>query len=175
MKINYVSLGCKVNTYETVAVVNMFVKNGFEVVSLDEESDVTIINTCTVTQTSDSKSRKTIRQIARQNPNSIICVMGCYAQLNSEEASKIDGVSIVVGSSNRKLIYELVMEKINGYTSGTINKCEDYNEITEFEDLTLDHFIKSMMQFFIINCYCISIFFVFFYFVNNNFRHSKFC
>ena len=140
MKINYVSLGCKVNTYETVAVVNMFVKNGFEVVSLDEESDVTIINTCTVTQTSDSKSRKTIRQIARQNPNSIICVMGCYAQLNSEEASKIDGVSIVVGSSNRKLIYELVMEKINGYTSGTINKCEDYNEITEYEDLTLDHY-----------------------------------
>lgn len=140
MKINYVSLGCKVNTYETVAVVNMFVKNGFEVVSLDEKSDVTIINTCTVTQTSDSKSRKTIRQIARQNLNSIICVMGCYVQLNSEEASKIYGVSIVVGSSNRKLIYELVMEKINGYTSGTINKCEDYNEITEYEDLTLDHY-----------------------------------
>lgn len=140
MKINYVSLGCKVNLYETIAIVNMFEKDGFELVPITEKSDVTIINTCTVTQTSDSKSRKTIRQIVRENPDSIICVMGCYAQLNSEEALKLDGVSIVVGSSNRKLIYELVMEKLNGTTSGKINKCQDYNELTEYEDLTLDKY-----------------------------------
>lgn len=144
MKINYVSLGCKVNLYETVAVVNMFVKSGFELVSIDEPSDVTIINTCTVTQTSDSKSRKTIRQVVKNNPHSIVCVMGCYAQLNSEEASGIEGVSIVVGSSNRKLIYDLVMEKINNQngleTVSVINKCQDYNELTEYEDLKLDHY-----------------------------------
>lgn len=140
MKINYISLGCKVNLYETVAVVNMFVDKGFELVSIDEESDVTIINTCTVTQTSDSKSRKTIRQIARDNPKAVICVMGCYAQLNSEEASKIEGVSIVVGSSNRKLLYELVMERLNSSAKDVINKCQDYNELTEYEDLTLEHY-----------------------------------
>lgn len=143
MKINYVSLGCKVNLYETVAVVNMFVNNGFELVSIDEQSDVTIINTCTVTQTSDSKSRKTIRQVVKNNPHAIVCVMGCYAQLNSDEATSIDGVSIVVGSSNRKLIYDLVMEKLKKQTDldgAVINKCQDYNELVEYEDLELDHY-----------------------------------
>lgn len=138
--ISYVSLGCKVNTYETIAVVNQFTKNGFTAVEFGESSDVTIINTCTVTQMSDQKSRKTIRQAVKYSPNGIICVMGCYSQLNPEEATDIDGVSIVVGSSNRHLIYDLVMEKLTGITSDKINKCESYDEITDYEDIKVDHF-----------------------------------
>lgn len=147
MKINYLSLGCKVNLYETMAVVNMFIDEGYELVSFDSPSDVTIINTCTVTQTSDSKSRKMVRQVARNNPGSIICVMGCYSQLNSSEASKIEGVSIVVGTSNRHLIYDLVKEKISGKTSLTVNRCQAYHEMKEYEDISVLHYENKTRAF----------------------------
>ena len=138
--ISYVALGCKVNLYETIAIVNKFVQNGFEIVEFGSLADVTIINTCTVTQMSDQKSRKTIRQAVKHSPNGVICVMGCYSQLNSEEASNIPGVSFVVGSSNRELLYELAMEKLTGITSEVINKCESYDEIKDYEDLKVDHY-----------------------------------
>lgn len=149
LKINYMSLGCKVNLYETVAIINKFTDNGFTLVDFNEESDVTIINTCTVTQTSDSKSRKIIRQAAKNNPNAIICVMGCYSQLNSDEASKIPNVDIVVGTSNRHLIYDLVMDKINNKSdlNNVINRCEDYECLKSYEDLSLDRYDNKTRAF----------------------------
>ena len=158
MKINYMSLGCKVNLYETVAIINKFIDNGFKLVDFNEQSDVTIINTCTVTQTSDSKSRKIIRQAAKNNPNAIICVMGCYSQLNSDEAASIDGVDIVVGTSNRHLIYDLVIDLINKKlesnqniynkdSSSVINKCEDYECLKTYEDLSLDRYDNKTRAF----------------------------
>ena len=142
-KISYVSLGCKVNLYESVAIINKFIKNGFNLVDFGIESDVTIINTCTVTQMSDQKSRKMIRQAVKASPNGIICVMGCYSQLNQEEASNIDGVDIVVGTSNRNLLYELAINKINEKDingKNVLNLCQSYDEITTYEDLSLDHY-----------------------------------
>ena len=155
-KINYMSLGCKVNLYETMAVVNKFLDNGFTLVDFNEESDVTIINTCTVTQTSDSKSRKIIRQSAKNNPNSVLCVMGCYSQLNSEEASKIDGVDIVIGTSNRHLIYDLAIQRINDIKklenieekyNTVINKCEEYEMLKTYEDICLDRYDNKTRAF----------------------------
>ena len=105
-KISYYSLGCKVNLYESEAIVNQFIDNGFELVKFGEESDVCIINTCTVTQTSDSKSRKIIRQAVNYNPNAVICVMGCYSQLNS---LTIDA-DIIIGNKYKSQIVDLLEE-----------------------------------------------------------------
>lgn len=147
-KISYLSLGCKVNLYESVAIINKFLENGFTLVDFGGEADVTIINTCTVTQMSDQKSRKMIRQAIKASPNGIICVMGCYSQLNPEEASNIPGVSIVVGASNRHLLYDLAIEKLNNKYNNidnisdftVINKCQPYDEIISYEDLSVDHY-----------------------------------
>ncbi|HPL55826.1 MAG TPA: tRNA (N(6)-L-threonylcarbamoyladenosine(37)-C(2))-methylthiotransferase MtaB, partial [Bacilli bacterium] len=77
MKISYCSLGCKVNLYETEAIINEFVGKGYQLVDFDEICDVYIINTCTVTAMADSKSRKMIRQAVKKNPEAVVAVMGC--------------------------------------------------------------------------------------------------
>ena len=77
MKVRSISLGCKVNSYESEYVLSSFKENGYEIV-LDGEADVFIINTCSVTNQSDAKSRKVINRIARENPHAIIVVMGCF-------------------------------------------------------------------------------------------------
>jgi len=147
LKINFMSLGCKVNLYETMAIVNKFIDNGFELVEFNEQSDVTIINTCTVTQTSDSKSRKMIRQACKNNPDAIICVMGCYSQLNDKEAESIPNVDIVIGTSNRTKIFDLVIEKINNKSKEVINKCEDYDDLKCYEELSLDRYDNKTRAF----------------------------
>lgn len=138
-KISYYSLGCKVNLYESEAIINRFIDNGFELVKFGEESDVCIINTCTVTQTSDSKSRKIIRQAVNYSPNAVICVMGCYSQLNSEEALSIDGVDIVTGTSNRLNIYDEVMKRLEKRID-KVNLTQKYDEINCYENVSLTRF-----------------------------------
>ena len=81
MKINYYSLGCKVNLYETEAVLNEFIDNGFKLVSFKEKADVTIINTCTVTNTADQKTRQMINKALRNKPK-VLAIMGCFSALD---------------------------------------------------------------------------------------------
>lgn len=109
MKVSYYSLGCKVNLYESEAIVNEFIENGFELTNFDDICDIYIINTCTVTKASDAKSRKIIRQAIKKNPNAVICVMGCYSQLHPDEVKQIEGVDVIVGTSNRIMLYPLAM------------------------------------------------------------------
>src|SRR5690606_17393026 len=112
MKVSYYSLGCKVNLYESEAIVNEFIENGFELTNFDDICDIYIINTCTVTKTSDAKSRKIIRQAIKKNPNAVICVMGCYSQLHPDEVKQIEGVDVIVGTSNRIMLYPLAMSAL---------------------------------------------------------------
>ena len=74
------ALGCKVNQYESEAIAELFAEKGYEIVGIDEEADVYVINTCTVTNFGDKKSRQLIRKVKRQNENAIVAVVGCYAQ-----------------------------------------------------------------------------------------------
>jgi len=104
--IKTISLGCKVNTYENAAIKNQFLANGY-VISEDNPS-VVIINTCSVTATADQKSRQHIRKIKKDFPNSVIAVMGCYAQGFHDFLFNELGVPIVVGTSKRNKIYEYV-------------------------------------------------------------------
>ena len=137
MKVSFYTLGCKVNLYESEVIMNMFKKKGYEIVDFDSPSDIVIINTCTVTNTSDKKSRNIIRQAVRNNPNAIIVVMGCYSQVRSEDIKEIPGVNIIIGNSNKNRIVEIVEEYISDRKSKTI--IENIMK-APFEPMELDNF-----------------------------------
>jgi len=106
MKVCFLTLGCKVNQTESEALAQYAVEEGFRVVKEDENPDAVIINTCTVTATGSSKSRKLIHRIIKEHPGSVIAVMGCYSQINPNEVAEIEGVDLVVGTQDRKLIFD---------------------------------------------------------------------
>ncbi|WAM32895.1 tRNA (N(6)-L-threonylcarbamoyladenosine(37)-C(2))-methylthiotransferase MtaB [Caldicellulosiruptor morganii] len=110
MKVAFYTLGCKVNQYETQAIAEGFKKAGYEIVDFDKQADIYVINTCTVTNISDRKSRQAIKRAKKISPDSIVVVMGCYPQVYPQEVQKIDGVDIVVGTRNREKILEYVTE-----------------------------------------------------------------
>ncbi len=102
------TLGCKVNQYESEAVSELFSKKGYiNVEDNEENADIYIINTCTVTNLSDRKSRQVIRRVKRNNPDAIVAVMGCYSQVAPENVAKIEGVDIIIGTSERNEIVDL--------------------------------------------------------------------
>lgn len=104
--VSFCTLGCKVNQYETQAMTNMFIDAGYEIKSFDEICDIYVINTCTVTGTGDKKSRQMIHRAKKLNPDAVIAVVGCYSQVAPEEVEKIDGVALVLGTSERSRIVE---------------------------------------------------------------------
>jgi threonylcarbamoyladenosine tRNA methylthiotransferase MtaB len=136
------TLGCKVNHYETESIWQLFQQAGYEKREYDQISDVYVINTCTVTNTGDKKSRQVIRRAIRKNPDAVVCVTGCYAQTSPAEVMAIPGVDIVVGTQDRhKLIpyieeFQKVREPINAV--GNIMKARVYEEldVPSFTDRT---------------------------------------
>ena len=104
MKVALTTLGCKVNHYETEAMRELFVQDGWEIVEFSDLADVYVINTCTVTQTSDTKSRQMIARAHRMNPNALVVAVGCYAQTAPEAVASLEGVGLVIGTSGRKEI-----------------------------------------------------------------------
>ena len=110
------ALGCKVNQYESEAIAELFAEKGYEIVGIDEEADVYVINTCTVTNFGDKKSRQLIRKVKRQNENAIVAVVGCYAQTAPKELMEIAGVNLVIGTKDRAQIVEMVeqYDRANG-------------------------------------------------------------
>lgn len=95
------TLGCKVSQYETEAIGEAFEREGFLIVPFSQAADVYVINTCTVTEESDRKSRQFVRRAIRKNPKSVVIVIGCYAQRAANELIKIDGVSAVIGTQDK--------------------------------------------------------------------------
>jgi len=141
----FLTLGCKVNAYESEAMLKLFTQNGYHEVDFKEIADVYVINTCTVTNTGDSKSRQMIRQAIRRQPSAIICVVGCYSQIASEDIAAIEGVSIVLGTQFRGQIIDLVKEYEK--TRQQIIKIADVMNLTHFEDLDIDEFTKNTRAF----------------------------
>ena len=109
------TLGCKVNQYESNAIQDDFMNNGYELVDFTEFADVYIINTCTVTGMSDKKSRQILRRAKQINPNAIVCAIGCYVQVAKEDVEKIKDVDIILGTIEKKdllkKVEELLVEK----------------------------------------------------------------
>ena len=108
MKVKSISLGCKVNTYESEFVINAFKDKGYEIVSDDAIADIYVINTCSVTNMSDAKSRKVINKVIRENDKACIVVMGCMIEANRDYEN--DGVSIIIGNKDKSRVVELVEE-----------------------------------------------------------------
>lgn len=140
MKFQIYTLGCKVNTYESNVMRDALLNKGYFEVDLKEKADITIINTCTVTNTADSKSMKVIRQAIRRNENAIIVVCGCLVQNKKEEVSKIDGVDIVIGNINKSKI----VDYIEKYIEEKKQEVDVRNIMdTNFEPMMLNNFNKT--------------------------------
>lgn len=144
-KVAFLTLGCKVNTYESEAMLKLFCDAGYESVDFKEQADVYVINTCTVTNTGDSKSRQMIRKAIRQNPQATVCVVGCYSQVASQEVAKIEGVGVVLGTQFRNRIVEFVEEYQK--THQTVIHVADVMKLSHFEDLDIDEFTKNTRAF----------------------------
>lgn len=110
MKIAFHTLGCKVNQYESEAIAEDFRSRGCEIVDERDFADVYIINTCTVTAVADKKSRQYIRRMKKVNPDSVVVVTGCYAQISPDEVSAVEGVDIVAGTNEKSRIADYVSE-----------------------------------------------------------------
>ena len=110
MKVAFYTLGCKVNHYETQAMEELFRTAGHIVVPFDSVADAYIVNTCTVTQISDKKSRQILSQAHRRNPAAPIVAVGCYAEVAKETVAALPGVSLVLGTEGRKDVVRLTEE-----------------------------------------------------------------
>ena len=133
-KVAFYTLGCKVNQYETEAMLEMFKQRGYEGVDSEEYADVYVINTCTVTHMSDRKSRQYIRRVKKKNPQAVIAVVGCYSQVSPEEILEIEDVNLVMGTNDRRTIVDKV-ESIDCNTK--ISTVDDIMKVKEFEDIEI--------------------------------------
>lgn len=104
------NLGCKVNAYETEVMEQLLIENGYEIVDFADKADVYVINTCSVTNIADRKSRQMIHQAARRNPDAIIVAAGCYVQTSKEEAANDPDIDIIIGNNEKNRIVELLRE-----------------------------------------------------------------
>lgn len=141
MKIAFHTLGCKVNQYETEAMKEKFSAMGHEIVGEQDFAHVYVINTCTVTNLADRKSRQYIRKMKRVNPESLVVVTGCYAQVAPDEVAEIEGVGLVVGTGEKSQIPIYVEEMLGDNSAEAVCHVRDYKDLKEYES---DGIITSM-------------------------------
>lgn len=137
MKFAVYTLGCKVNTYESEYAIKEFLKKGYELVNFDDIADIYLINTCSVTNTSDAKSRKMIRQARNKNKNAVVAVMGCYTQVRENNDAIMDYADVVIGNTNKSKIVDLIEEFIKNREK--ILKIDDITK-TDFDNMEISHF-----------------------------------
>lgn len=142
MKVGIYTLGCKVNTYESEYITKCLLENNYEIASFDDICDIYIINTCTVTNTSDIKSRKIIRQAKRRNQDACIIAMGCYIQKADQI---IDEVDIAIGNKEKNNIINLIDEYFANKTK--INKVVEREQLNIFEDMYINKYLNRTRAF----------------------------
>lgn len=131
----FITLGCKVNQFETELMEGLFKKKGYTIVPPTEPADAYVVNTCSVTSFGDKKSRQMIRRIQRLNPQAIIAVTGCYSQAEPEQIKALPGVRVVLGTRNRHLIVDYVEQAM--FQAGIIDGVTDIMQAREFEDIPM--------------------------------------
>ena len=130
------NLGCKVNAYETEAMQEMLEQAGYEIVPFKEGADVYIINTCTVTNIADRKSRQMLHRARKLNPDAVVVAAGCYVQ--AQEGKEIDPcIDIVIGNNHKKDLPELLKQYEMEKSGHTEYAMEDINRTKEYEELHL--------------------------------------
>ncbi|HTG71895.1 MAG TPA: tRNA (N(6)-L-threonylcarbamoyladenosine(37)-C(2))-methylthiotransferase MtaB [Candidatus Udaeobacter sp.] len=141
----FYTLGCKVNFYDTEAIWQLFKNEGYEQVDFESTADVYLINTCTVTNTGDKKSRQIIRRAVRRNPDAVIAVTGCYAQTSPAEIMAIEGVDLVIGTQDREKIMTFV-NQIQGDRK-PVNAVRNIMKTRDFEELDVPDFNERTRAF----------------------------
>ncbi len=134
MRVGIYSLGCKVNIYESEYVIELLKNHDYEIVDFDSIADIYIINTCSVTNQSDVKSRKMIREARKRNPEALVIAMGCYTQVKPNDAD----ADIVLGNKDKSRIIEIIDEYLDN--GNNISKIYDLRSDIEFEDMKIDKF-----------------------------------
>ena len=136
------NLGCKVNAYETEAMQEILEKSGYEIVSFHDKADVYVINTCTVTNMADRKSRQMIHRARKMNPDAVIVAAGCYVQARGDELE--EGIDIVIGNNKKQELagilehYWQEREK-RGRQTAVQKRNVDIGHTSEYEELHLTH------------------------------------
>ncbi|MGL5086894.1 MAG: tRNA (N(6)-L-threonylcarbamoyladenosine(37)-C(2))-methylthiotransferase MtaB [Clostridium sp.] len=138
MRVAFATLGCRVNQYESEAMVEKFIREGYRVVDFTQESDVYVINTCTVTNMGDRKSRQIIGRARKLNKQAIIAVVGCYSQMAPKEVSEIPGVDVVLGTRNKgDVVYFVNKSRDEGKSQVHV---EGVLKNKKFEDLRIEEY-----------------------------------
>lgn len=132
-KVAFITLGCKVNQYETNSMIQQFLQKEYEIVEATKRADIYIVNTCTVTNMSDRKSRQMLRRVKELNSEAIVVACGCYAQVAKEEVEKIKEIDLVLGNNEKKEIVEIIETYIGEHQKHT--KVQDVMHLKEYVEL----------------------------------------
>jgi threonylcarbamoyladenosine tRNA methylthiotransferase MtaB len=145
MKVAFATLGCRVNQYETEAMAEKFILDGYEIVAFEDFADVYVINTCTVTNMSDKKSRQMISRARKLNKDSVIAVVGCYSQIQPENVARIEGVDIVLGTRNKGDVVQYVKKCMEDRKQ--IIEVNEVLKNNKFEDLKIEEYQNKTRAF----------------------------
>ena len=146
MRVTFYTLGCKVNQNETGALAQLFEESGYTVVPNEEAADVYVVNSCTVTNFGDQKSRKWLRRAKRENPGAVTVLTGCYPQAFPEEAASIMEADVVTGSGNRRAILQDVQKVLDGEAERVVD-IRPHEKGEHFEELPMDKFAEHTRAF----------------------------
>ncbi len=145
MRIAFYTLGCKVNQYETEIMTNQFANDGFDIVDIEDQADVYVINSCTVTSSGDKKTKQMIRRLKRVNPNAIVALTGCFPQAFPDEASIIPEADVIQGSYNRSAIVKNVRKAL--VTRERVVDITPHTKGEQFEPMKASKFLERTRAF----------------------------
>ena len=135
----FCTLGCKVNQYETNAMIEQFIKKGYEIKEFNEKADIYIINTCTVTNIADRKSRQMLRRVKELNKNALVVACGCYAQVAREDLEKIEEIDLIYGTNEKNRIAEYIEQWILKNESYSNNEIKDIEQNNNSKNSSEEH------------------------------------
>ena len=140
-RVAFLTLGCKVNSYETDAMEQLFEKEGYEIVKFSDVADIYVVNTCSVTNMADRKSRQMLHKARKNNSEAVVVAVGCYVQAAKEEVQKDQAIDLVIGNNKKKEIVSIVESYINDNRFNMNNSVIDINDNKGsllYEDLNID-------------------------------------
>ena len=145
--VSFITLGCKVNQYETNAMIQKFIEKGYEIVNHTEKADIYIVNTCTVTNMADRKSRQMIKKVKKINPQAIIVACGCYAQVAKEDLENMKEIDLVLGNNEKRDIVTYVEKYIeNRSRESNIDDVMRSKEFAEFGNITYTEKTRAVIK-----------------------------
>lgn len=144
----FCTLGCKVNQYETNAMMQSFIETGYGIVEFEEKADIYVVNTCTVTNMADKKSRQMLRRVKEINPNSILVAVGCYVQVAKEKLEEIPEIDLILGVNEKSEIVEYVEELIRtkNTTVMQVSDVAKQEEFVEFGPVTYTEKTRAVIK-----------------------------